>query len=807
MSAWFLANCSKTVLKRECLLIPRARHRKWTHRLFSSHCSLQNSSDKNNIVPSDKNCPEYVPLLTSIEERRREARRSVLVQVKDPSSAEDLYQYCSSKYGPVQGLHFYKNTSSKIFNNFFIVEFAHSDSVTTVLEQGHHSRDASKQGGAPPVPVCSPFLWFSGSHGPRPTQKSSPPPSIPVHYNHLPSGEVSGLEDVSEQIEQMWGSEAMTDVSQRIRFLVCRQIELALSGMFPFSSVLPFGSSVNSHGRHCCDLDMLLKLDGGTALKEDSRLVFHAKGAVYGGERAQVQKYCDEVSKIIQSFLPGCQEVQKILNARVPIIKFNQQLAGLECDLTMSNESGVHMSCLLHLWGHADWRVRPLVATVRRWAQEQRLVLSVRPTHYFTNFTLTMLVVFYLQVVHGMVPTVSQLVTLANPYDRYFLHDINLMKPHLNKCYDSQVSLEELLGGFFQFYKDFDFQNSALCVISGTVITKHAGWKNSSAMDITNPLEHDHNVSYNVNKTAVNMFKEKCQDSLQKLEMLRETKISRGVLHKGGLLWLLSKEPVPKGGKRHIKVADLGWMDPSGFLDQTQTQEPPPKNIHTQKDFTKQEIKRMRKGSPKPEEEIREVTNGSLKPEEDTRVMRKRSPKPEEDTRVMRKGSPKPEEEIRGVRQGSPKPEGVQQLTNKQVKVNELYNATGSVATQETASNDRKGVSKNKGDGIPKIKINNLFEHERKRKSRTTDSVKTDESGGDKSLAKNFYDNELKSMSEEERIEYLKQSLKNAETSGEPETTQSSHQQENLPQLEIIEDPEIPLKKNKQNNLDFLHTF
>jgi len=151
----------------------------------------------------------------------------------------------------------------------------------------------------------------------------------------------------------------------------------------------------------------------------------------------------------------------------------------------------------------------------------------------------------------------------------------------------------------------------------------------------------------------------------------------------------------------------------------------------------------MRKGSPKPEEEIRGVTNGSLNPEEDTRV--------------MRKGSPKPEEGIRGVRQGSPKPEGAQQLTNKQVKVNELYKATESVATQETASNDRKGVSKNKGDAKLKVKINNLFEPERKRKSRTNDSVKTDESGGDKSLVKNFYDNELKSMSEEERIEYLKQ--------------------------------------------------
>ena len=147
MSAWFLSKCSKTVLKREFLLIPRARHRKWTHRLFSTQGGLHNSG-RNNIdhVPLGKNCPEYVPLLTSIEERRREARRSVLVQVKDHSSAEDLYQYCSNKYGPVRGLHFYKNSSSKIFSNFFIVEFTNEDAVTNVLKRGLHSREGSKQG-------------------------------------------------------------------------------------------------------------------------------------------------------------------------------------------------------------------------------------------------------------------------------------------------------------------------------------------------------------------------------------------------------------------------------------------------------------------------------------------------------------------------------------------------------------------------------------------------------------------------------------------------------------------------------------
>ena len=33
----------------------------------------------------------------------------------------------------------------------------------------------------------------------------------------------------------------------------------------------------------------------------------------------------------------GCQEVQNILHARVPIIKYQQQLLGLECDLSVTS--------------------------------------------------------------------------------------------------------------------------------------------------------------------------------------------------------------------------------------------------------------------------------------------------------------------------------------------------------------------------------------------------------------------------------------------------------------------------------------
>ena len=128
--------------------------------------------------------------------------------------------------------------------------------------------------------------------------------------------------------------------------------------------------------------------------------MFHSKSSVYGKARAQVVRYCNEISNLIQIFLPGCEDVQKILGARVPIIKYRQELAGLDCDLSMTSSSGLYMSCLLHVWGGTDWRVRPLAAGVKQWARAQSLVKEVRPTNFFTNFTLVLLVVVYLQKEH-----------------------------------------------------------------------------------------------------------------------------------------------------------------------------------------------------------------------------------------------------------------------------------------------------------------------------------------------------------------------------------------------------------------------
>ena len=107
--------------------------------------------------------------------------------------------------------------------------------------------------------------------------------------------------------------------------------------------------------------------------------------------------------------------MEQIFNCRVPIVKYRQDFLDLECDLSQCT-SGLEMSALLYLWGNLDERVRPLVFVIRKWAKENDLVHELRPTSFFTNFPLTLMVIFYLQT-KTILPPLSRLKELASKFD------------------------------------------------------------------------------------------------------------------------------------------------------------------------------------------------------------------------------------------------------------------------------------------------------------------------------------------------------------------------------------------------------
>ena len=58
-----------------------------------------------------------------------------------------------------------------------------------------------------------------------------------------------------------------------------------------------------------------------------------------GGSNArfQSQRVMETLADIITLFVPGCSQVQRILQARIPILRFWSDFTSMQCDLSMTN--------------------------------------------------------------------------------------------------------------------------------------------------------------------------------------------------------------------------------------------------------------------------------------------------------------------------------------------------------------------------------------------------------------------------------------------------------------------------------------
>ena len=190
----------------------------------------------------------------------------------------------------------------------------------------------------------------------------------------------------------------------------------------------------------------------------------------------------------------------------------------IEFYLCVCIRSGVYMSELLYLYGEMDCRFRPLVATVRFWASDTGLTRPV-PGHTITNFTLTLLIIFYLQRLNApILPTVDEMIELARPEDYRVTYDLEctfLRDPSIFKQrVQNRDSLETLLYGFFQFLATCDYSREGFSIVSGLAYEK----RYADPLYMQNPIERDYNVSKNVSRDQVVQLKEKAGKALATLD-------------------------------------------------------------------------------------------------------------------------------------------------------------------------------------------------------------------------------------------------------------------------------------------------
>lgn len=297
----------------------------------------------------------------------------------------------------------------------------------------------------------------------------------------------------------------------------------------------------------------------------------------------------EAIGDILQLFLPGCSQVRRILQARVPILKYNQQFTDVECDLSMTNMTAFNMSELLYLYGTLDSRVRPLVFTIRKWAKEVGLT-NMSPGRWITNFSLTLLVLSFLQrsqnKINPVLPsinTLSKLIKKSEPNNDLEAHcafNINKSKFPVSS---NGNSLQELLVEFFEYYSNYDFANNAISLNAAADVIK----PEHNALYIINPLERGLNVSKNVSIEELERFRVEVRNASWVLEENMKKSSKWGIIS----LFCSEKSISIRNRSRLVEVSKI-------FDD------PEKEEIVYKSDEVKREVEEIKSGT---EKQLREI--------------------------------------------------------------------------------------------------------------------------------------------------------------------------------------------------------
>ncbi|XP_043824967.1 poly(A) RNA polymerase, mitochondrial [Dromiciops gliroides] len=434
------------------------------------------------------------------KERREQAQRSILISCPKKVLEKKLLKHLC-QHGEITNHFFFES-----FGLHAVIEFSKKESIASLQDATCIPRGETEF----PIPFKSRFFHLNLKN---PSNQDSDGMLVKCSNQSSPLNDdliqtLCNEESVEGQINTLMRTLQITEENIRLRYLTCSLIEDIAAAYFPSCAVKPFGSSVNSFGKLGCDLDMFLDLDDigrNTATKTDGPFLMEYQVKSVPSERWATQKILSVIGECLENFGPACVSVQRILHARCPLVRFSHQASGFQCDLTANNRIAMKSSELLYIYGTLDSRVRALAFSVRYWARHHGLTSSI-PGAWLTNFSLTIMVIFFLQKRSPpVIPSLDYLKTLADARDKCviegndctFVSNLDRIKPSENT-----ETLDVLLCQFFEYFGNFAFNKNSINIRKG----KEQNKPESSPIYIQNPFEPSLNVSRNVNESQLERF-------------------------------------------------------------------------------------------------------------------------------------------------------------------------------------------------------------------------------------------------------------------------------------------------------------
>lgn len=422
-------------------------------------------------------------LVESIRERREQASRTILIAPDVTSSSNPCKRYMRHRVETLVGRvrHVcmtndtqHCSTSRDFARKSLLVEFQNQEQLDNF--SSNHARQFSTDS----VTFNQRLLYFS-----KPWSQSQSEGELETL-----NWKLNACANVTEQIKVLMQETQLDDAGLRARFFLCNRIELLLEGIFPGCHIYPFGSTISNLGRVDSDLDICLHLPYGSKHTNNDATFFFFTVRDVPDERVVMTRQLRLTASILKDALPGITNLNKILHARIPILKFGQTHTNLKCDLSVQGMDCIIAAQLFSAYSKIDPRVRPYLFALRRWSISNGL------SSFVTNFPLSCLGIFYL-ICKKVVPPMHQVILTKSSGIP------ESIKSHVQWSTSNTESLEDLLKGFFHFYtSEFDFETQGISVLIGRTYEKTI----SDPIEIENPLDRDQNCAKLVLKNAFPVF-------------------------------------------------------------------------------------------------------------------------------------------------------------------------------------------------------------------------------------------------------------------------------------------------------------